>query len=163
MKKIPLTLILIFQIGILFAQKKQSELLLGTWRFEKEIDLRKKIENSNYVEIPWCPYETESGTGYPDLTFKKDNLFEKYFTKEHIEYGKWEIKGNEILIYRLIENDKAERSSELTKRLLKRKQIFKGADGNYYFKPNKLKIKNILKNKAEFGDNKKIEIYKRIK
>ena len=163
MKKILLTLISTFQIGILVAQKNQSELLLGTWRFEKKLDLRKNVESSNYEEIPWCPYETESGTGYPDLTFKKDNLFEKYFTKEHIEYGRWEINNNEILIYRLIEKEKAEKSSELTERLLKRKQIFKGNDGNYYFNPNKLKIKSILKNRAEFGNNKEFEIYKRIK
>ncbi|MFC7357074.1 lipocalin family protein [Jejudonia soesokkakensis] len=163
MKKILITFILTFQIGILIAQKSQSELLLGTWRFEKELDLRNNAEKSKYEEIPWCPYETESGTGYPDLTFKKDNLFERYFTKEHIEYGKWEIKNNEILIYRLIQKEKAKKSFEFTKRLLKRKLIFKGTDGNYYFKPHKLKIKNLLKNKAEFGNNKEFEIYKRIK
>ena len=161
MKKNLLSLILIVQIGILSSQNNQSELILGTWSFEKEVIRKTNNQKSDYIEVSWCPHETESGTGYPDLIFKKDNIIEKYYTKEHIEFGKWEIKKNIILIYRLIEKEKAEEKTKSIKHLLERKLIFKGNDGNYYFKPYKMKIRTITKSKIEFGTNEQFDIYKR--
>ena len=75
MKKILLTIILTFQIGLLVAQKTQSELIIGTWRFEKECDLRTEKEKSEFVEVDIVPIETENGTGYADRTFKVNNEF----------------------------------------------------------------------------------------
>ena len=74
MKKILLTIILSFQFAILNAQKTQTELIIGTWRFEKVCDLRTEKEKSKYVEPKIDPIETDNGTGSPDITFKINDI-----------------------------------------------------------------------------------------
>ena len=103
MKKILLPLLMISQIGILSAQKTQSNLIIGTWRFEKEYDFRTEKEKSNptfeNVKITIDYVETENGTHHPDKTFKNDGKYIGYFNREHIDYGKWEIQNDTLIIW----------------------------------------------------------------
>ena len=161
--KVLIIIILIFQTGLLSAQKVESNLMIGTWRLEKIYDLRKIEEKSDFVDIMIDAIETDNESGYPDWTFKKNNLFEIYYTKDNIRHGKWEVKKDTLFIYNLIPMDENRSESVLKNKYLKLKLIFKGTDGNYYFKARKKKIKKITKDKIEIGTDKEYLVYKKTK
>lgn len=163
MKKILLTIILTFQIGLLVAQKTQSELIIGTWRFEKECDLRTEKEKSEFVEVDIDPIETENGTGYADKTFKVNNEFEFYFNSNHTDKGTYRIENNKLIIERRISKEKAESRKKAVEWHLKRNLMKKKKDGFYYFKPLELDLKSVSENRIEFGTEKRYTIWKRIK
>ena len=163
MKKILLTIILTFQIGVLIAQKTQSELTIGTWRFEKECDLRTDKEKSEFVEPEIDPIETENGTGYPDRTFKENGEFEFYYNSNHTDIGKYRVKNNKLIIERRLSKEKAESRKEAVDWHLKRNLMIKKDDGFYYFKPLKFDLKSVSENRIEFGTEKYYTIWKRIK
>ena len=163
MKNILLTIMFIFQIGTLIAQKTQSELIIGTWRFEKECDLRTEKEKPEFIEIPWCPPETENGTGYADRIFRENNEFEFYLTKTDSDFGLYQIKDGKLTIERRISKERAEQKPDVIKWYLKRKLIEKKADGFYYYKPLELNLKSVAENLIEFGTEKHYTIWKRIK
>jgi len=163
MKNTLLTLILVFQIGILSAQNTQSELIIGTWRFEKEYDLRTENEKSEFGEVPWCPPETENGTGFADRIFKTNNEFEFYLTKTDSDFGFFQIKKGKLIIERRISKEQQEQKPEVIKWHLKRNLIEKKADGFYYYKPLELDLKSVSDNQIEFGTEKHYTIWKRIK
>ena len=151
------------QIGILVAQKTQSELIIGTWRFEKECDLRTDIEKSELVEVPWCPPETENGTGYADRIFKESKEFEFYLTKTDSDFGLYQINDYKLIIERRISKEQAEQKPDVINWHLKRNLIEKKADGFYYYKPLELNLKSVTENRIEFGTEKHYTIWKRIK
>ena len=163
MKKILLTIILAFQIGILVAQKTQSELIIGTWRFEKECDLRTDKEKSEFVEPVIDPVETENGTGYADRTFKEYGEFEFYYNSNHKDIGTYRIDNSKLIIERRLSKEKAESRKEAVEWHLKRNLIEKKKDGFYYFKPLELDLKSVSENRIEFGTEKRYTIWKRIK
>ena len=163
MRKILLTIILTFQIGILVAQKTQSELMIGTWRFEKECDLRTDKEKSEFVEPTIDPIETENGTGYADRTFKENGEFEFYYNSNHTDIGIYRIENDKLIIERRLSKEKAESRKEAVKWYLKRNLMTKKKDGFYYFKPLELDLKSVSENRIEFGTEKRYTIWKRIK
>ncbi|MDB2462573.1 hypothetical protein N9W61_00500 [Algibacter sp.] len=150
-------------IGISNAQEKYSKLIVGMWEFDKTCDLRTESEKNQFEEIPWCPPMTESGTGYPNRTFKNNGEYIDYFTSEHIEYGKWRIKNNKLILTNRISEQNAESRKELIKKLLKKGLVSKGEDGFYYQKPIEMEIKYLTNNRLEFGDEKIYSIHKRKK
>ena len=79
--------------GLSNAQKKQSELIVGTWRFYETCDFRTDEEKKEFVEVDYDSFETENGTSQPDRTFKLNGEYQDYYTKDNIEYGKWKIKN----------------------------------------------------------------------
>lgn len=163
MKKILLTIILTSQIGILVAQKTQSELIIGTWRFEKECDLRTEKEKSEFVEPDVDPIETENGTGYADRTFKGDGKFEFYYNSNQSYNGTYRIKNDKLIFERRLSKEKAESRKEAVEWHLKRNLMKKKKDGFYYFKPFELDLKSVSENRIEFGTEKRYTIWKRIK
>ena len=163
MRKILLTLILTFQIGILVAQKNQSELIIGTWRFEKECDLRTDKEKSEFVEPDIDPIETENGTGYADRTFKENGEFEFYYNLNYTDIGTYRIENNKLIIERRLSKEKAESRKEAVEWHLKRNLMEKKNDGFYYFKPLELDLKSVSEKRIEFGSGKRHTIWKRIK
>jgi transposase len=163
MKKILLTIILTFQIVVLSAQNIQKELIFGTWRFEKKIDLRTENETSKFVEVIIDPIETENGTGYPDKTFKKSGEFEFYYSKIQSTNGNFEFKKMTLICWKLIPKNKIKEKPELVKSQIKKKTILIKKDGNYYFsQPIELKIKSLNKNTVEFGTEKNYSVWKRV-
>ena len=162
MNKTLLTIILIFQIGILVAQKTQSELIIGTWRFEKECDLRTEKEKSEFAKMSWCPPVTDNGTGYADRTFSADGEFVFYYNSNHTDFGIYQIKDNQLIIQRRLLKEQAESKKEEIKWHLKRKLIEKKDDGFYYLPPLKLDLKSVTENQIEFGTDKHYTIWKRI-
>ena len=86
-------MIFLLAVWIANAQEKYTELIIGTWEFDKTCDLRTDAEKNEFEEITWCPPYTENGTGYPTRTLKNNGDYVDFFTSEHIEYGKWEIKN----------------------------------------------------------------------
>ncbi|MFD2697798.1 DUF1878 family protein [Mesonia sediminis] len=163
MRKILLTLILTFQIGILVAQKNQSELIIGTWRFEKECDLRTDKEKSEFVKPDIDPIETENGTGYADRTFKENGEFEFYYNLNYTDIGTYRIENNKLIIERRLSKEKAESRKEAVEWHLKRNLMEKKNDGFYYFKPLELDLKSVSEKRIEFGTEKRYTIWKRIK
>jgi hypothetical protein len=163
MKKILLTLILVFQIGILIAQNTQTDLIVGTWRFEKECDLRTEQERSEYVEPMIDPIETDNGTGYADRTFKSNSEFEFYYNSNHTDIGTYRIENNKLIIERRLSKEKAESRKEAVEWHLKRNLMKKKKDGFYYFKALELDLKSVSENRIEFGTEKRYTIWKRIK
>lgn len=161
--RIVLTLILFFQIGFLSAQQTQSELIIGTWRFERECDLRTEEEKSEFIEVPWCPPVTENGTGYADRIFKANNEFEFYLTKTDSDFGNYKLYKNKLTIERRLEKEQAENKPKAIEWSLKRNLIEKKRDGYYYFKLQELTVKSITENQIEFGTEKHYTIWKRIK
>lgn len=162
MEKILLTYILIFKIGVLSAQNASSELIVGTWRFEKICDLRTEEEKNEFDEIPWCPPDTENGTGYADRIFKNNNEFEFYLTKTVSDFGLYQIKGGKLIIERRISEEQAKQNPEGMKRGLKRNLIEKKEDGYYYYRPYELDLKSVSENQIEFGTEKHYTVWKRI-
>lgn len=162
MKKILLTIILTFHIGILIAQKTQSELIIGTWRFEKECDLRKEKEKPEIVEIS-CGPETENGTGYADRTFKKNNEYEFYYNRNDINYGKYNIKNHKLTLENRLSNKQVEDNKERIESSVKRKLLIKKQDGFYYTRPVVIELKSLNENRLELGTEKQYTIWKRIK
>ena len=163
MKKSLLILILISQIGVLSAQNPSSELIIGTWRFEKVCDLRTEKEKTEFEEIPWCPPVTENGTGYADRIFKKNNEFEFYLTKTESDFGLYQIKNGKLIIELRIPKEQAEQKPDVIKWHLKRQLIEKKADGLYYYKPLDLNLKSVSEKQIVFGNDKVYTIWKRIK
>ncbi|WP_299680639.1 lipocalin family protein [uncultured Tenacibaculum sp.] len=163
MKKILLTIILTFQIGIIVAQKNQSELIIGTWRFEKECDLRTDKEKSEFVNVAIDPIETENGTGYSDRTFKENGEFEFYYNSDHTNIGTYRIENDKLIIERRLSKEIAKNRKEAVDLHLKRKLMIKKKDGFYYFKPLGLDLKSVSDNRIEFGTEKHYTIWKRIK
>ena len=163
MRKILLTIILAFQIGILVAQKTQSELIIGTWRFEKECDLRTDKEKSKFVNVAIDPIETENGTGYADRTFKENGEFKFYYNSNHTDIGTYRIENDKLIIERRLSKQKAESRKEAVEWYLKRNLMEKKKDGFYYFKPLELDLKSVFENRIEFGTEKLYTIWKRIK
>ncbi|WP_132704218.1 hypothetical protein [Winogradskyella wandonensis] len=163
MKKTLLTIILIFQIGILVAQKTQSEFIIGTWRFEKECDFRTEKEKSEFIDVAIDPIETENGTGYADRTFKENGEFEFYYNSNHIDIGAYRIKNDKLIIERRLSKEKAESRKEAVEWHLKRNLMKKKNDGFYYFKPLELDLKSVSENRIELGTEKYYTIWKRIK
>lgn len=143
------------------AQEIKQHLIIGKWRLEKEHGSDIK-NNRCVIEIKSELIETENESGWPDYIFKKDNLFEIYYTKNESYYGKWELKNGTIYIYRLSSVKNEKRFYPLIKRLLKSKLIFKGTDGKYYHKAQKLNIKSFTKDKMELGSSKQYTIWKRV-
>ncbi len=131
-----------FQIGILVAQKTQSELVIGTWRFEKECDLRTEKEKSEFVDIAVDPIKTENGTGYPDRIFKENGEFEFYFNSNHTNIGIYRIENNKLIIERRLSKEKSESRKEAVEWHLKRNLMKKKKNGFYYFKPLELDLKS---------------------
>jgi hypothetical protein len=158
-----ISIIFLLIIGISNAQEKYSELIIGTWKFDKTCDLRTEEEKNEFEEIPWCPPVTENGTGYPERTFKKDGEYIDYFTAEHIGNGKWEIKNGKVILKSRISKQNAESKKELIERFLKKGLISKESDGFYYQKTIEISIKYLTKNRLEFGNEKVYSIHKRIK
>lgn len=167
MKKNLFTFIFLFQIWILIAQKTQSELIIGTWRFQKNCDLRSEMEKSEkrkheFVEASWCPPETENETGYPDKTFKKNGEYIDYFTSTNVQHGKWKIEnGNLILISRISKKVTNSYKDRMDK-LLKKGAITKGEDGYLYQKPIVIQIKLISEVIIEFGNDMVYSIHEKI-
>ncbi|WP_310993112.1 hypothetical protein [Aequorivita marina] len=162
MKKNLLTIILIFQIGLLSAQKTQSELIIGTWRFEKKCDLRTETEKSEFVVIS-CGPETENGTEYADRTFKKNNDFEFYYNLNEISCGKYNIENHKLTLENRLSENQIENNKERVESYLKKKLIIKKQDGFYYYRPVILELKSIIKNRLELGTEKHYTIWTRIK
>jgi len=156
-------MLLTFQIGILIAQKTQSELIIGTWRFEKECDLRTDKEKSEFVEPDIDPIETENGTGYADRTFKENGEFEFYYNSNHTDIGTYRIENNTLIIERRLSKEKAESEKEAVEWHLKRNLMKKKKDGFYYFKPFELDLKSVSGSQIEFGTEKRYTIWNRIK
>lgn len=161
--KIRILIIFLLTIGIINAQEKYSELIVGTWEFYKNCDLRTDAEKNEIEEVPWCPPYIENGTGYPTRTFKNDGEYIDYFTSEHIEYGKWKIRNGKLILKNRISKLNAESSKESIKRFLKNGLISKEADGYYYQKPIEINIKSLTINRLEFGNEKIYSIHERIK
>ncbi len=161
--KIRILTIFLLTIGITNAQEKYSELIIGTWEFDKNCDLRTDAEKNEFEEIPWCPPYTENGTGYPTRTYKNDGEYIHYFTSEHIEYGKWKIRNGKLILKNRISKQNAESRKELMERFLKKGLISKESDGFYYQKPIEIDIKSLTENQLEFGNEKVYSIHKRIK
>jgi len=156
-------IIFLLTIGIINAQEKYSELIIGTWDFDKTCDLRTESEKNEFAEIPWCPPYTENGTGYPTRTFKNDGEYIDYFTSEHIEYGKWQIKNEKLILKSRISKQNAESRKELIERFLKKGLISKESDGFYYQRPIEIDIKSLTENRLEFGNEKVYSIHERNK
>lgn len=150
-------------IGTSIAQEKYSELIIGTWKFDKTCDLRTESEKNEFEEIPWCPPITENGTGYPNRTFKNNGEYIDYFTTERIEYGKWRIKNDKLILTSRISKQDAESRKDIIERLIKKSLISKDSDGFYYQKPIEINIKYLTKNRLEFGNEKIYSIHDRIK
>jgi len=145
--------------------QNQKEMIVGTWRFEKECDLRTEEEKSKYVEvvIKSIEIETENGTEYPYRIFKVNNEFEFYYNKNQSTIGIFEINNQTLFYWRLIPLNKIEAKPKVTESLLNRKLIEKKYDGNFYFSyPLKLEIKSITKNRIEFGTENNYTVWKRI-
>jgi len=159
-----LNLIFILQIGILSSQNIKSELIIGTWKFEKEHDFRTEKESSESEKVIIDPIEIENGTRYPDRTFHQNGKFEFYYNKTQSTKGKYEFKSGNLICWKMISINQIKEKPKFVESLLKRKQILKKKDGNYYFsKPTKLQIKSITKSSIEFGTEKKYSVWKRIK
>ena len=162
MKKTLLTLILIFQIGILSAQKTVSELIVGTWRFEKVCDLRTEKEKSEFAEIPWCPPETENGTGHADRIFKEDNEFEFYYNLNESSYGTYKVENQKLVLENRLSEKQIKNNKQRVESNLKRKLLIKKQDGFYYSRPLILELKSISENRLEIGTEKKYTVWRRI-
>lgn len=156
-------IIFLLIIGISNAQEKYSELIIGTWKFDKTCDLRTEAEKNEFEEIPWCPYPTDDGTGHPIKTYNADGTYSDYFTEEHIEYGKWEIKNEKLILKSRISEENAELRKERIERFLKKGLISKESDGFYYQKPIEISIKDLTENQLEFGSEKTYSVHERIK
>ena len=150
-------------IGISNAQEKFSELIIGTWKFDKTCDLRAETEKNEFAEIPWCPYPTDDGTGYPIRTYKENGEYSDYFTAEHVEYGKWEIKNEKLILKTRISKQNAESRKETIERYRKKGLVSKENDGFYYQKPIEINIKSLTENRLEFGGEKVYSLYERKK
>jgi len=158
-----LLLMFLLVTAITNAQEKYSDLIIGTWEFDKTCDLRMESKKNEFEEIPWCPPYTENGTGYPTRTFKNDGEFVDYFTSENIEYGKWEIKNEKLILKSRISKQNAKSRKELIERFLKKGLVTKESDGFYYRRPIKIDIKSLTQNRLEFGNEKMYSIHKRKK
>lgn len=161
--KILLKFILILQIGVLSAQQTQSEMILGTWRFDEECDFRTEQEKSEYVEVTVTPIVTENGTGYPDRKFKRNGEFEFYYNSNHTDFGKYELKKNKLIIIRRISKETAESKKKVVEWTLERNLMEKKEDGFYYFKPQDLELKLLTENQIEFGTEKHYTIWRQLK
>ncbi|WP_405368928.1 hypothetical protein [Nonlabens sp. Asnod2-A12] len=133
-------------------------MIIGTWRFEKNCDLRTRQEKVKYSNIPYCPRETDTNSGNTDRVFKSNNQFEFYET----QFGIYKIKNNVLIIEHRILQEHANLNPDAIKRYLKRKLIEKKDDGFYYYKPQMLSIKSISDDQIEFGSDKQYTIWKRI-
>ena len=162
MNKLILTLILVFQIGILSAQKNQSNLIVGTWRFEMNCDLRTEQEKADFADIPYCPPITENSTGHADRIFNSNGKFKFYFSDSNFKLGLYKIKNGKLLIENRISEEQANQRPDIIKRYLERNLIEKKDDGFYYYKPQKLNIKSISENQIEFGTDEYYNIWKRV-
>ena len=145
MTKILLAILLIFQIGFLSAQKIQSELIVGTWRFEKECDLRTEKEKSEFVIIS-CGPETENGTEYADRTFEKNNEFEFYYNSNEIGCGKYYIENGTLILENRLSENQVKSNKNRVESYLKKDLIVKKDDGFYYSRPIILKLRSINEN-----------------
>ena len=152
------TFLIIFILGFLnsFAQNK-SELIIGDWKFEKEIDLRTLLEKkSDRNGNPKTIESDEKPNSF--LTFNKIDI--NYNKKE---FGQWKIKKDSLLIYRKISKDKEHLDQKIRDEYLKDKFLVLKKSGIYYSKPHYLKIKSLTIETLELGNEKKYSIYKRIK
>ncbi|MBJ6369889.1 hypothetical protein [Snuella sedimenti] len=150
--------LIIFMLGFLtcYAQNK-SELIIGTWKFDKKIDLRTFLEKES--DINKEPQTIESDEK-PDtfLTFNKTN---SYYNKK--EFGQWEIKKDTLLIYRKVSKDKEHLDQRIRNEYLKDKFLVLKKDGIYLSNPFYLRIKSISNETLEFGSEKRFSIYRKIK
>ncbi|GGK17162.1 hypothetical protein GCM10007962_09250 [Yeosuana aromativorans] len=152
------TFLIIFIFGFLccYAQKK-SELIIGTWKYEKGIDLRTLEEKmSDENKEPLIIESDEKSDTF--LTFNKEYI---YYNKK--EFGQWKIIKDSLLVYRKISKDKEHLDKKIRDEYLKDEFLVLKKDGIYLSKPYYLKIKKLVKETLEFGNEKRYSIYKRFK
>ncbi len=164
MKKILLTLILTFQFGFLSAQTTPSELIIGTWRFEKECDLRSEKEKSKAIKevIELTEIDIENGTNYPDRIFKENGEFEFYYNSSYSTYGNYNIKNQKLFIETRLSKEQIESNPKRVEWALERNLLTQKKDGLYY-KPLILEIKSIDKHQLELGTENQYTVWRRIK
>ena len=155
MKNISLA-IFIFGFLICNSQNK-SQLIIGTWKHEKEIDQR------TYNE------KTSEDNGVPKIieSDEKADLF-LTFDKTHVyynnrEFGLWKMNKDSLLIYNKVSKDNEHLDKKIREEYLKDEFLVLKEDGIYFSEPHYLKIKRLSKETLEFGNEKRYSIYTRIK
>lgn len=147
----------LFIISVNAYSQDNSELILGTLRLHKEVD------NRNLICKPIAGWDTENGTMRPDRTFYNDGTFKDYYTKDDIRFGKWEIKGNKLLITLIYSQSFIDSVEYLMPHLVANDMIVKVHKGNFYLKQSSQNIMYLRKRKIVLGDEMNFFVFKKIK
>lgn len=143
--------------GVIFSQGKNSEFIIGTWRFHKEVDNRKNLSCNAIMG-----YRTENGTGYPDRTYYPDGTFKDYYTKNDIRYGEWEVENDKLLITYIYSQEFIDMQENLMAFIKANNMIHKVDEGNFYMKLREQHIKALRKGKMKLGSQELFAVYQKI-